>query len=119
MIHRELTRCPESANCVCSIDDDRLHGIDPITFQGSQKEAEEKIQHIVSSMERSKVVKSTGDYVHAEFKTKLFGFVDDVEFFIDEKSGIIHVHSESRTGYYDFGVNRRRVEEIRNKFHEA
>jgi uncharacterized protein (DUF1499 family) len=43
----------------------------------------------------------------------LFGFVDDMEFRMDEAAGRIDVRSASRTGYYDFGVNRRRVEEIR------
>lgn len=118
IIHRELTHCPDTPNCVCSIDNDRIHGIDPISFHGSQEEAEEKIKNVVSSMERSKIVKTTGDYVHAEFKSRLFGFVDDVEFYIDDKGGIIHVHSESRTGVYDFGVNRKRVENIRQKFQE-
>jgi uncharacterized protein (DUF1499 family) len=118
MIHREITHCPGTPNCVCSIDTDRIHGIDPITFHGTQEEAEEKIKHVIATMERSKIVKSTGDYVHAEFKSKLFGFVDDVEFFIDEKGGLIQVHSESRTGIYDFGVNRKRVEEIRHRFED-
>ena len=37
-------------------------------------------------------------------------FVDDVEFFYDDKAGLIHVRSASRLGRRDFGVNRARVE---------
>jgi uncharacterized protein (DUF1499 family) len=55
-------------------------------------------------------------YLHAEFRSALFGFVDDVEFRMDETAGRIDVRSASRTGYFDFGVNRRRVEEIRARF---
>jgi len=53
--------------------------------------------------------------VRAEFRSRL-GFVDDVEFRIDEAAGVIHVRSASRTGYWDLGVNRRRVEAIREAF---
>jgi hypothetical protein len=31
-------------------------------------------------------------------------------------AGVIHVRSASRKGYWDFGVNRRRVEAIREAF---
>jgi uncharacterized protein (DUF1499 family) len=42
--------------------------------------------------------------------------VDDVEFRIDGAAGVIHVRSASRKGYWDLGVNRRRVETIREAF---
>jgi uncharacterized protein (DUF1499 family) len=41
------------------------------------------------------------------------GFVDDVEFLLDEKARVIHVRSASRLGRKDFGVNRERIEAIR------
>jgi hypothetical protein len=62
------------------------------------------------------MVKVTGHYVHAKFTSRFFRFVDDVEFCIDDDLRIIHVRSSSRVGYFDFGVNRRRVERIRAKF---
>ncbi|PZO25782.1 MAG: DUF1499 domain-containing protein, partial [Betaproteobacteria bacterium] len=42
-----------------------------------------------------------------------FGFVDDVEFRIDQGSGLLHVRSASRVGYSDLDANRKRVEQIR------
>jgi uncharacterized protein (DUF1499 family) len=42
--------------------------------------------------------------------------VDDVEFCFDTDSSLIHVRSASRTGYFDFGVNRKRIERIRSAF---
>jgi uncharacterized protein (DUF1499 family) len=42
--------------------------------------------------------------------------VDDVEFLLGDGTRTIHVRSVSRVGYSDFGVNRRRVEEIRTRF---
>jgi uncharacterized protein (DUF1499 family) len=61
------------------------------------------------------MVQVTGHYVHAKFTSRLFRFVDDVEFCIDDDLRIIHVRSSSRVGYFDFGVNRRRIERIRAK----
>ena len=51
------------------------------------------------------------NYLYAEFRSRLLGFVDDVEFFFD--GVVVHVRSASRLGRRDFGVNRARVEEIR------
>jgi uncharacterized protein (DUF1499 family) len=44
------------------------------------------------------------------------GFVDDVQFLIDESPRVIHVRSASRDGYWDLGVNRRRIETIRAEY---
>jgi uncharacterized protein (DUF1499 family) len=41
--------------------------------------------------------------------------VDDVEFRVDAAAHLIRVRSAARTGYFDLGVNRRRVEDIRGK----
>ena len=61
-------------------------------------------------MQRSTIVMEDKDYLHAEFRSALIGFVDDVEFLVDDK--VIHVRSASRVGYGDHDVNRKRVEEI-------
>ncbi len=61
------------------------------------------------------MVEVTDHYVHAKFTSRFFRFVDDVEFCIDDDLRIIHVRSSSRVGYFDFGVNRRRIEQIRAK----
>jgi uncharacterized protein (DUF1499 family) len=62
------------------------------------------------------MVEVTDHYVHAKFTSRFFRFVDDVEFCIDDDLRIIHVRSSSRVGYFDFGVNRRRIERIRANF---
>ena len=56
------------------------------------------------------------DYIRAEFRSRIFQFVDDVEFLFENQGNVIHVKSASRTGYSDFGVNRKRVEKIRAAF---
>ncbi|HOW77583.1 MAG TPA: DUF1499 domain-containing protein [Candidatus Competibacteraceae bacterium] len=54
-------------------------------------------------------------YLHVEFRSAVFGFVDDMEFYFSPP-GTIQVRSASRTGYSDFGVNRERVETLRTRF---
>lgn len=56
------------------------------------------------------------DFIRAEFVSAIFRFVDDVEFYLDDRNKVIHVKSASRVGYSDLGVNRRRVENIRERF---
>jgi uncharacterized protein (DUF1499 family) len=55
-------------------------------------------------------------YLWATFTSKVFRFVDDVEFRMVSADGIVHVRSGSRVGYSDLGVNRRRVEKLRTLF---
>ena len=59
------------------------------------------------------IVTAENLYVHAEFRSRWLGFVDDVEFLLDAPAGLIHVRSASRLGRKDFGVNRARVEALR------
>tara|TARA_B110000285_G_scaffold207883_1_gene247614 strand:- start:1040 stop:1333 length:294 start_codon:yes stop_codon:yes gene_type:complete len=58
----------------------------------------------------------TDRYLAASFKSKMFGFTDDLECRIDSAAGVIQVRSASRLGYYDMGANRRRVNELRQRF---
>lgn len=110
-----LSPCPSSPNCVSSQSDDEKHKIDPIRFTSTPAEAMDKLKKVVQGMERTKGVRETQDYLHVEFRT-LLGFVDDVEFYLDGSQKVIHLRSASRVGYWDLGVNRRRMESIRTEF---
>ena len=52
----------------------------------------------------------------AEYRSLIFRFIDDVDFLLDEKEGVIHFRSASRVGYSDLGANRKRMERIRKAF---
>jgi uncharacterized protein (DUF1499 family) len=47
----------------------------------------------------------------------LFRFVDDVELAVDPAEHVVHFRSASRVGRSDFGVNRRRMEELSRTLH--
>jgi len=117
----ELLPCPKSPNCVNSQAADEAHFIEPLHYTGSEKEARNRLVQIIKSEERTKILQDTENYIQAEFTSALFRFVDDVEFYFPEKQdgqAIIHVRSASRVGYSDFGVNRKRIEQIRSKFND-
>lgn len=118
IINGRLAPCPNSPNCVSSSATDTSHHVDPLTYSGTREGARKTILAILNSMDRVRVVEATDDYIHAEFRSKIFRFVDDVEFFFPKGSSIIELRSASRVGYSDLGVNRKRVKEIRKLFNE-
>jgi uncharacterized protein (DUF1499 family) len=111
-----LAACPDSPNCVSSQSADPRHAIDPLRYEGTAQKARERLVKAISGMKRARIVMAEERYIHAEFTSAFFRFVDDVEFLLDDGTRTIHVRSASRVGYSDFGVNRRRVEEIRSRF---
>jgi uncharacterized protein (DUF1499 family) len=104
-----------SPNSVSSQADpaDEEHYTAPIPFKGDAAAAMAAVRKAVEGMQDATVIRQEGNYFYAEYRTKLMRFVDDVEFYFDEKAGLIHVRSTSRLGRRDFGVNRARVEALR------
>jgi uncharacterized protein (DUF1499 family) len=115
----KLAPCPSSPNCVSSQSTDREHAVDPLVFRGTVAEAHATIRKILLSMNRSRIVTETDNYIHAEFTSAVFRFVDDVEFWFDEGAKVIHIRSAARFGYSDLGVNRKRVDDIRARWKES
>ncbi len=113
-----LKPCPDSPNCVSSYATDKKHAISPIEYATSRQTASAALISVLDGMKRCRVIARDDRYVHAEFRSRLFRFVDDVEFYFDENKPVIQVRSASRVGYSDFGVNRKRIETIRNRFYD-
>ncbi len=113
-----LHRCPDKPNCVCSENGQaQQHAIDSLEAGPEAGIAWSKLLQAVDSA-GGRVVRSSDDYLHAEFSSLIFRFVDDLEARLDRESGRIHLRSASRVGHSDFGANRKRVEAIRLKFKE-
>ena len=112
-INNRLEPCPSSPNCVVSVNGDEEHQIDPITYKGDRATAKETLLKVLSVVPRTEVIESTDNYIHAESTSRIFKFVDDVDFYFPEDENIIHLRSASRVGESDLGVNRRRMEQIR------
>lgn len=116
LVHNgRLATCPDRPNCVNSQIGDPRHRIDPIAYSGDPSDAMRVLDGVVREMPGSRIVRRTDRVLHVEYRTRWLGFIDDVVFFLPEEP-LIHVRSASRKGYYDFGVNRKRVERIRALF---
>mgnify|MGYP003597384801 CR=1 FL=1 len=104
-------------NCVSStVEKSDKHYIEPIAFTGDANAAWNKLAGLVKSQARISVVNEKPGYLYVEAKSAGMGFVDDVEFALDEKASVIHVRSASRLGVRDFDVNRKRIDGIRAAF---
>jgi uncharacterized protein (DUF1499 family) len=110
IVDGQLTACPDSPNCVSSYTDtsDEEHSIAAIDATLDQIEA------VLVSLDEANIVEAGSDYIYAEFTSRIMGYVDDVEFLLDNTNGMIQVRSASRLGHSDLGANRKRIEAIRN-----
>jgi uncharacterized protein (DUF1499 family) len=112
----KLAPCPDSPNCVSTQSQHKGHAMKPLPYLGSQEASREMILSILKGMKRAKIIKLTPSYIHAEFTTAVWHFVDDVEFLLDDTARVVHFRSASRVGHYDFGLNRRRMTKISVKW---
>ncbi|MFO7495173.1 MAG: DUF1499 domain-containing protein [Desulfobacterales bacterium] len=110
----KLAPCPDRPNCVCSDAADAARRVAPFVFQGSAADAWKTLGAHVATLPRARVVTASPVYLHAVVRSRVFRFEDDLEFYLRPSAGVIAVRSASRTGYFDFGVNRRRIEAIRS-----
>jgi uncharacterized protein (DUF1499 family) len=114
----KLAPCPGTPNCVSSQSQEATHKIEPLTYKSTPQEAIADLKKVIQSLPKTKIITETENYLYAEFTSKLMGFVDDVEFLIDDNAKVIHVRSASRLGKSDLGVNRQRIETLRAKLNE-
>lgn len=114
-----LPACPDKPNCVSSQAQDLAHSIEPFSYSDSAQEALHRLKTALATEQRLTVITEQGNYLHAEARSMVFRFVDDVEFLFYPGHKLIHVRSASRSGYSDLGVNRRRIERIRQAFLHA
>jgi uncharacterized protein (DUF1499 family) len=114
-----LSPCPDRPNCVSSEAADDAHRVAGFRYAGDGAAALRKLATIIATQEGARIVLQQSSYLHAEYRSRLMGFVDDVEFTLNPATRTIEVRSASRLGYSDLGVNRARVETLRAAFAEV
>lgn len=110
----KLAPVPDSPNCVSSMTEKASAAIDPIDVSGIDQPLEKLKMAIAISVPGSNPIMQDGNYLHYEFTSSIFRFVDDGEFLLDEQRKVIDFRSSSRVGYSDMGANRKRMEKIRS-----
>ncbi|WP_170302413.1 DUF1499 domain-containing protein [Desulfosarcina widdelii] len=114
-----LKDCPDRPNCVSSIARNQARYVAPFAYACDRRQAIDVLVQILAEQPRTTIVEKREDYLHVEFRSRIFRFVDDVEFYFPADQPLVHVRSASRLGYSDMGVNRKRVEALRANFSEA
>jgi uncharacterized protein (DUF1499 family) len=104
--------CPKSPNCVSTQSMDDKHKMEPLSYNVIIDEAKTKIKEIIGTFKRTKLITEENNYLHFEFRTATFKFVDDVEFYFDDSAKLIHFRSAAQKGWSDLGVNRKRMKKI-------
>ena len=84
----------------------------PVPFEGSADKVQAAVRRALLAEARMRIVVDEPGYLHAEARSRIFRFVDDVQMVIDAGSRVIRFRSASRLGRSDFGVNRARMRRI-------
>ena len=118
----QFAGCPARPSCVSSeaAPTDTVHYIAPLPFAGEPAAARAKLEAVIAAMPLASIADAAPEYLHVVFQTPTMHFHDDVELLVQgggvQLGGVVEVRSLSRFGYGDHGVNRARVEQIREAF---
>lgn len=95
-----LPSCPDSPNCFIAV----------VPFQDLTLQAiKDKILLNVTLLKGETLI-DKNESLKFSFKSGFFKFEDILEFYIDMDNKNIHIRSAAETGWYDFGVNTKRVQ---------
>lgn len=119
LINNKLSHCPDTPNCVNSeYPEQQAHYISPINIISKQKISTSplpRLKDIIQDMGGT-VIKQDEIYLAATFTSNIFRFVDDIEIRFDNEKNLIHFRSASRVGRSDMGVNKKRVNLIKQLY---
>ncbi|MDH5711710.1 MAG: DUF1499 domain-containing protein [Gammaproteobacteria bacterium] len=107
-----FSACSSSPNCVSSDAKDLVHKVPPFYIDATTPNLWKLTAQAIQNMPRTQIILQTDDYLHAECTSAFFGFVDDLELHLRTGEGIIAVRSASRLGYSDFGINKKRIDNL-------
>jgi uncharacterized protein (DUF1499 family) len=89
--------------------------IEPLPAQADGAQTMERLRSLVEATPGAQVVKAGPDHLYVQYTTKWLRFVDDAEFWFDPVAQRVQVRSASRLGEGDLGVNRARIEALRQR----
>jgi len=117
LVDGRLRPCPDRPNCVSSEEERAAARVAPLAFQGPPDAAWQRLQDAIRAA-GGEISQEQDQYLRATFTSRVFRFVDDMEFRMVAADSLIHVRSAARLGYSDLGVNRKRVEKLRELFNQ-
>jgi len=113
LVNGKLRPCSSAGNCVSS--EPGPDAIAPLATIATNEDAwQDALAAVEACAGRIETVEES--YLHASFRSRVFGFIDDLELRRDREAGVIHVRSASRVGGFDWGMNRRRIDQLRRMY---
>ena len=113
LVNNQLTPCPSWPRCVSSVSAEAERRVEPFQLQPPFDARWDDAIATLAAMPRTRIVTRDKRYVHAEVTSPWGIYTDDLEMLLDRSRGRVDVRSSARLGYYDFEVNRERVEALR------
>ncbi len=107
-----LAPCPVTPNCVSTESADPKQRMPPISFGDGVEAAQARLAAALRAQPRVSIVAERPGYLRAEGRSRVFRFVDDMDFVIDSAARVIRFRAASRVGHDDWGVNRARMSAI-------
>lgn len=113
-----LKDCPSSPNCVSS-QASGSHAIAPFLLIQPSEKSWQKVISALAEIPRTQIIHTDEKRLHAEVTSLIFRFVDEIDLIFNKAEKRIDIRSASRVGYSDFGVNRQRIEKLRQALQRA
>ena len=114
-----LTPCPAWPRCVSSQAEDPDQQVAPLQLVDNRDATWQRVVSEVGKLPRTRLVDAGDNYLHAEVTSPWGVYTDDLELLRTPGSAVVQVRSSARLGYYDFEVNRERVEGLRQRLADA
>lgn len=109
----QLAVMPDKPNAVSSQTDIIDKQVKPLNFKVDSEETIKAVVAALQEMGNNQLQVQQSLYVYSVFTSAVFHFHDDVEILLDEENRILHFRSQSRAGYSDLGVNRKRYQQFK------
>ena len=109
----KLPACESSSNCIVTEDGYASEDVQPLAMLDDMDMNLAVLFRIIKGNEGMETHANDVGVLHVTARSKVWGFVDDIVFRVDEEAGVIHMRLSSRVGKSDFGANRKRYEQIR------
>lgn len=113
LVDGQLSDCPSPPRCLSSQASDPAHRVAPLAIRGDVSQAWAVAAQALAAWPQSELVAEHPGYLRVEVTSPWGFYTDDFELLLQADRRQIAVRSSGRIGYYDFNVNRDRIEALR------
>ena len=111
-----LAGCEGASNCFSTQAVEKDERLEPVTYVGTREGAQQLMASIITVTPGARVVDKQDGYIHGTYESDMLGFVDDLELRFPEGAKVIEMRIASRSVHPAFGVNRKRIADLRKAF---